>query len=272
MRKQDILTPIGLILGFGFVLYGISIGDTGLSAFISMPSLAITVGGSFSALLITYSLDEIKLLFRMTIKSFTVNKISREDVIFDFKDLIRKSRVEGLLSLEEELELIEDDFFKKGIELVIDGIDESTIRNILIMKIKESERKYDKAAKIYKTWGSYAPAFGMIGTLIGLIQMLADLQSPEVIASGMANALITTFYGALLANLILMPLGFNLQAKARNEVDYKEMVAVGVLSLKNGESMSIIEDKLVNFLNEKEKNRYFSNISQYDKGVSSYAQ
>lgn len=268
MKKQDILTPLGLLLGVGFILYGISLGEVSISAFISASSLAITLGGSFAALLITYSLDEIKLFFKMTSKSFSNNKYSRLDLINDFKEMSKKSRKQGLLSLEEDLEEVDNEFLEKGIELVIDGIDERTVQSILTMKIKEEKRKYETVSKMYKTWGSYAPAFGMIGTLIGLIQMLADLQSPEIIASGMANALITTFYGAILANLILNPIGFNIQAKSSKEVEYKEMIVVGILSIKNNESTSIIEDKLVNFLSSKEQTIYLDSNNRYEKGVA----
>lgn len=267
MKKQDILTPIGLILGIGFVLFGISLGDVGLEAFISISSLAITVGGSFAAILVVYSASEVKLLIKMTLKSFTNHKESKVQVIDDFKEMIKKSRREGLLSLEDDLQYIEDDFLKKGVELVIDDVDELSIRSILTMKAKEKERRYMKASKMYKTWGAYAPAFGMIGTLIGLIQMLADLQSPDLIAVGMANALITTFYGALLANIILIPLGANLQTKAQNELDYREMLIIGILSLKDGDSLNILENRLIIFLDEKEQRNYFDRLPDYERGV-----
>ena len=127
---------------------------------------------------------------------------------------------------------------------------------ILNNNISEIEGRYMKGAKMYKTWGSYAPAFGMIGTLVGLIQMLAELDNPDNIASGMAAALITTFYGALLANLILNPLGFNLENKGQREVENREMMLIGILSIKNGDSTRVLEEKLKSFLNEKEKVKY----------------
>lgn len=266
MKKQDILTPIGLLLAVGFVFYGISLGDVSISAFISVSAMAITVGGSFAALLVTYSFEEIIHVIKMTYRAFTKNDSPKMDLMENLKNLSRQAKKEGVLSLEESIDEIEDEFLQKALELVIDDVEESTIRSILTTKAKEEERRYNKASKIYKTWGAYAPAFGMIGTLIGLIQMLADLQSPEVIASGMANALITTFYGALLANIVLIPIGVNLQTKAQNNLDYREMIIIGVLSIKDGDSISIMQDRLVVFLNEKESRDYFKNLA-YDKGV-----
>ena len=136
----------------------------------------------------------------------------------------------GLLALESDIEQVKDDFMKTGLELVVDGIEGDLIVEILNNNISEIEGRYSKGAKMYKTWGSYAPAFGMIGTLVGLIQMLAELDNPDNIASGMAAALITTFYGALLANLILNPLGFNLENKGQREVENREMMLIGILN------------------------------------------
>lgn len=256
MKKQDILTPIGLILGIGFVLFGISNGDVELKAFYDTASIAITVGGSFAAVLITFSIEEIKLLIKMTSKLFTINSTTKPDLIFQLKELSKKSKREGFLSIEEDVSEIENDFLRSGLELVIDRVETETIVHILEISILEVEGRYNKGGKIYKTWGSYAPAFGMIGTLIGLIQMLADLESPDVIASGMAKALITTLYGALLANIVLNPLGYNLQNKGQREVEYREMMLVGILSIKNGEGTRIMEEKLMNFLSKDERKKY----------------
>ena len=188
MKRSDILTPIGMLLGIGLIVFAISQGNVGLAGFYDLVSVIITIGGSYAALLITFSLDEVKMMG-------TISK--------------------GL--------------FKTGLELVVDGIEGDLIVEILNNNISEIEGRYSKGAKMYKTWGSYAPAFGMIGTLVGLIQMLAELDNPDNIASGMAAALITTFYGALLANLILNPLGFNLENKGQREVENREMMLIGIL-------------------------------------------
>lgn len=256
MKTSDILTPIGLLLGIGCMFFGISTGDTGLNGFIDIPSVIITIGGSFAAILVTFSLDDIKSLIKMTKHLFISPKMSKVDLIQDFKTLSIKSRKDGLLSIEDNLEQIEDNFMRSGLELVIDGIESDVIVEILNGNIAEIENRYKRGAKIYKTWGSFAPAFGMLGTLIGLIQMLATLDNPDMIAVGMAKALITTFYGSLLANLAFNPMGFNLQYKGEKEADNREMILVGIISIKDGDTTRILEEKLKSFLTEKEKKEY----------------
>lgn len=256
MKRKDILTPIGLVLGVVFIMLGISNGGVGLGGFYDLMSIFITIGGSFAALLITYPLDEIILLLKMTKKLFETPDIAKISMIETFKRLSIKARKYGLLSLENEIENLDDEFLKTGLELVVDDIDKDLIVEILNNNISEVENRYNKGAKIYKTWGAFAPAFGMIGTLIGLIQMLAMLDNADVIASGMAKALITTFYGAILANLILNPMGYNLQNKGEREVENKEMMLVGILSIKNGESTRVLEEKLMSFLTHSERSKY----------------
>lgn len=270
MRRKDILTPIGIVMGIGLILYSISLGDVGLRGFYDLISIFITIGGSFAALLITFSLDEIGMVVKMTKNLFTTPYMDKLTMIDTFKDLSIKVRKNGLLSIEKEIEAIEEDFLKTGLELVVDDIEADLIVEILNTNINEVENRYNKGAKIYKTWGSYAPAFGMIGTLIGLIQMLAALDNPDMIASGMAKALITTFYGALLANLILNPLGFNLQNKAEKEAENREMMIVGILSIKNGDSTRVLEEKLISFLNIQEKVKYLGS-KRIDKKVEKNA-
>ena len=234
MKRSDILTPIGMLLGIGLIVFAISQGNVGLAGFYDLVSVIITIGGSYAALLITFSLDEVKMMGTISKGLFKTPSMNKIDVINQFKD----------------------DFMKTGLELVVDGIEGDLIVEILNNNISEIEGRYSKGAKMYKTWGSYAPAFGMIGTLVGLIQMLAELDNPDNIASGMAAALITTFYGALLANLILNPLGFNLENKGQREVENREMMLIGILSIKNGDSTRVLEEKLKSFLNEKEKVKY----------------
>ena len=265
MKKQDILTPIGILLGIGFMIFAISQGSVGINAFYDFISIVITVGGSFAAVLITFPLDDIKLFLSMNSRLFKNPSMSKIKTIDMFKDLSIKARRDGLLSLENEIEGIKDDFLKCGLELVIDGIDDKLIEEVMNNKIMELENRYNKGAKIFKTWGSYAPAFGMLGTLIGLIQMLAKLDNPDVIASGMAKALITTFYGALLANLILNPLGFNLQNKAEKEAENKEIILIGILCIKNSETTRVLEEKLMSFLTEKEKKKYMNEKNRNKK-------
>lgn len=258
MKKNDMLTPVGLILAIGFVVYGISIGKTGIGAFIDAPSLAITVGGSFASVLITFSMEDLKTGLKITKEILRSGNINKVDLVDQFKELARKVRKDGPLAVEQEVSEIEDAFLRKGLELAIDGIDMEDIKEILEIEIDEVESKYSIGSKIFKIWGSYAPAFGMVGTLIGLIQMLSDMGSPDTISSGMAAALITTFYGALMANALLNPIGFNIQIKGERECERMDMMICGIMSIQNGDSTRVIEEKLVNFLTPKEKKSYYT--------------
>lgn len=259
MKKQDILTPIGLISATGLIIYASLLGGSELSIFLDLPSVAITIGGSFAAVLITFSSDDLKKVFKMIKISFTSNNIYKIDLVDQFKELSRKVRKDGVLSIEESVSEIEDDFLRKGLELVVDGLDQDTIKEILELEMLEIEGGYNKGSKIFKVWGAYAPAFGMIGTLIGLIQMLAGgLGSAEEIASGMSVALITTYYGALLANIVLNPLGFNIQSKGEKEIECREMMLTGIMSIQDGDSTRVIEEKMITFLTAEEKRKYYS--------------
>lgn len=258
MKKNDMLTPVGLVLALGFVVYGISLGKTGIGAFVDAPSLAITVGGSFASVLITFSMEDLKTGLKITKEILRSGNINKVDLVDQFKELARKVRKDGPLAVEQEVSEIEDSFLRKGLELAIDGIDMEDIKEILEIEIDEVESKYATGSKIFKIWGSYAPAFGMVGTLIGLIQMLSDMGSPDTISSGMAAALITTFYGALMANAILNPIGFNIQIKGERECERMDMMICGIMSIQNGDSTRVIEEKLVNFLTPKEKKSYYT--------------
>ncbi|WP_195937905.1 motility protein A [Romboutsia sp. 1001713B170131_170501_G6] len=257
MKKLDILTPIGLVLAFALVMFGISMGGTGIKPFIDMPSLAITLGGSFSAVLVTFSIADIKKIPKYFKLCTTSNNLYKMDLVDQFKEISKKIRKDGVLAIEEEVSQIEDEFLKKGLELVIDGVDTESIKEILETEIAEKEVLYSGGSKMFKVWGSYAPAFGMVGTLIGLIQMLTDMGSPEVIASGMSKALITTFYGALFSNAVLNPIGFNIEGKGEKEVVFMEMMICGISSIQNGESTRVIEEKLIAFLDDKERAKYY---------------
>lgn len=260
MKKQDILTPVGLLLAFGMVMFGIISGEKGIGIFIDIPSLLITIGGSFGAVLITFDLETIKKIpsaLKITITSNNINKI---DLVSQFKELARIIKKDGVLAIEQEVSEMEDKFLKKGLELIIDGVDADDVKEILETEIASREQVYGSGAKIFKIWGSYAPAFGMVGTLIGLIQMLSDMGSPDDIASGMSVALITTLYGALFTNMIFNPLGFNIENKGEKEVEYLEMVVCGLQSIQNGDSTRTIEEKLVTYLDEKETNTYYEQL------------
>lgn len=258
MKKKDILTPVGLLVGTGFIVFGILYGSSLEIAkgFINIPSLAITVGGSLAATLITFPRDRIKNFGKVVGATFKDIEFSALDLMKQFTNLSRKARREGLLSLEDEVTNFGDDFLKKGMQMVVDGIEPDIIRGILEQEINELESRHEKNSSMIKTWGGYAPAFGMVGTLIGLIQMLADLSNMDGLAAGMSAALVTTFYGAVLANLLLNPLAANLEYKTSVEVTIREMMLEGILAIQSGVNPRIVEEKLISYLSAEERVEY----------------
>lgn len=272
MKRRDILTVIGITVGFGMMLWGMamvslteySIGQ--LKLFWDISSVIITIGGSFCALLIAYPFNTFRKLFKIIIQAFRENQKSAPDIIGEFISLSRKARREGLLSLEDEISSIEEDFLKKGLQMVVDGIEPETIREIMDLEISEMERRHKEGIEMLRTWGGYAPAFGMAGTLIGLIQMLANLSDSSQIASGMAKALITTFYGSLMAYLIFNPLAANLALKSEQEVAIRDMMVEGILSIQSGVNPRIVEEKLMSYLSPDERKIY--SVSAKAEGVA----
>lgn len=258
MKKSDILTPVGFLFALVVLYFGIAQDESGISAFIDMPSVIITIGGSFAAVLVTFSLEDLKQVPSSIKISMQLNATNKIDLISQFKELSRKVRKDGVLSIEDDVQEVENKFMKKGLEFVIDGVEIESIKEILENEINIFESEQESNSKIFKIWGSFAPAMGMVGTLIGLVQMLAGgLDDASAISAGMAKALITTFYGSILANTILNPIGYNIQNKCEKEVQLMEMIICGVESIQNGESSRVIEEKLLTYLSESEKKRYY---------------
>lgn len=264
MKKQDILTIVGLVIGAGLVFWGMAAGDTNLIIFFDPASIAITVGGSFAALLIAYPISAMKRVMKVTIQSFKESTMASSEIINSFTNLSKKARREGLLSLEDEMAQLTNEFLKKGLQMVVDGLEPETIKEIMELEIGEMERRHTDGANILKAWAAYAPAFGMIGTLVGLIQMLANLSDASALASGMGKALITTFYGALLANMILIPMAQNLNYKSSIEVNNREMMLEGILAIQSGVNPRIVEEKLTSYLSPSEKAKF---VEEQAKGT-----
>ncbi|WP_297437967.1 motility protein A [uncultured Clostridium sp.] len=266
MKKSDALTFVGVILGIGMVLWGM-MGDAGLGIFWDPQSLAITLGGSFAALLITYSVADVKSIGKLFIESTKELSISSEGLISKFSIISTKARKEGLLSLEDEVNDLEDEYMKKGLQMVVDGVDGETIQEILELEIEQMEERHLRGVNLFKTWGEYSPAFGMVGTLLGLIKMLADLGGDtSSIASGMSIALITTFYGSVFANLVFLPIANNLSLKSKREVSSREMMLEGILSIQAGVNPRVVEEKLITYLTPSEKLAYLSRDMSSEEG------
>jgi len=208
----------------------------------------IVGGGTLGATMVNYPLREILGVFKVVKNAFFTSDISSKGLIKMFVDFAKKSRKEGILSLESEVHKIKGDFLKKGLELSIDGLEPQSIRDILETEIDFIRSRHSLGAEIFTTMGSFAPAMGMIGTLIGLVQMLQSMDDPGKIGPAMALALLTTFYGSLLANIVCLPIAGKLRTRSKEEMLSKEMMIQGIISLSNGDNPRIIEQKLKAFV------------------------
>ncbi len=246
---MDIATIIGILLGFTVVTSAIVAGG-GWQMFIHLPSLGITVGGMLCATLIHFSLPQFLGIFSVIKKTIIAKVPSHSDLIQKMVNYAAISRRDGPLALEAEIQKTDNLFFAKGLQMLVDGQESDTINEIMSMEIQYLQDRHAIGKKILEFMGAAAPAFGMIGTLIGLIQMLRSLDSPESIGAGMAVALITTFYGALTANLIFIPLAGKLGLYSKAESTVMEMIVEGICSIARGDNPTAVREKIQVFVSQ----------------------
>ncbi|MBT8763643.1 MotA/TolQ/ExbB proton channel family protein [Desulfohalobiaceae bacterium Ax17] len=244
---MDLATIIGIVLSFGLVVAAIVVGGSPM-IFVNVPSMLIVVGGTIGATLVNYPLGHVLGVVGV-IKNTFFNKLdSPTKVIEQFIDYANKARREGILSLEPLIKDIKDGYLRKGLQLTVDGLEPQTIQEIMETEISYLEERHETGAEILAIMGGFAPAMGMIGTVIGLVQMLQTMNDPSTIGPSMAVALITTFYGAILSNLVFNPMAGKLKTRSKEEVLIKEMMLEGILSISKGENPRIVEEKLNSYL------------------------
>jgi len=245
---MDKATVVGLFLGVGLVLGSIFIGGGGLMPFVDVPSLMITVGGSFAAILINFPMPKVMQLIPVIRNCFFTSLPEAGDVIAQFKSYATTARRDGLLALENDVAEIEDEFLKRGMEQVVGGASREDLQAGLDSEVGQIESRHQTGKKIVDAIAAAAPAFGMIGTLIGLVQMLRSLDDPSQIGGGMAVALLTTLYGAVIANLFCIPLAGKLEARNSDEMVIRELMISGLISLVEGQAPRAVEEKLLSFI------------------------
>lgn len=223
-------------------------GISTIGNFIDIPSVAITFGGAFSAILATYTLQEFVAGLKSFALIFKLPTVNTSEMIHKIIELSNIARKEGLLSLEEATTEMEDEFLKKGILLIVDGTDPELVRAIMETELMSIESRHKSKISFWENVGSMGPAWGMIGTLVGLVNMLQNMSDPNSIGPSMATALITTLYGSLLANWICAPVAGKLKNNNDLELMEKEIMIEGLLSIQAGENPRVIEEKLKSFL------------------------
>lgn len=252
--KRNMFPLIAMLLGIGVVFFGIMNSGGNVMMFVSIASLFIVLGGSFAALAIVYPLNDLKKLPKLFKVLLSQQQYVLPELVTLFEQLSLQARKEGILSLETAVEQLEDDFLKKGLQLAIDGSEADEIKQILNTEIDALEIRHLKNQDIISKWGTLAPGFGMIGTVIGLIIMLGNLSTnPEELGSGMATALITTFYGSFFANLVFDPVAANLRLKTDEEVMFRSIMLEGVVMIQSGCNPRVVKENLMTYLSPTEK-------------------
>jgi len=240
---MDLASIIGVISGVGFTVACILLGSS-LMLFWNMPSVMIVFGGTIAAAMIAYPLKEFLGVFKTVVKVFMFKIEKPEDLIKTLVEISNKARKGGLLSIEADINSTEDPYLKTALQMTVDGVKTSDIAAVMQKKMELTSREHKLGYSVLSSMGAYAPAFGMVGTLIGLVQMLANLDDPSSIGPKMAVAMITTFYGALLANLFFIPMSDKLKLRSEEEIMNMTLLYEGVVSIREGEHPRLMEDKL----------------------------
>lgn len=256
MTVVDLASIIGLVGCIALVIFGIAQGDLGIAAlpnFVDRPSIVITIGGTLMCVLASYQLKTFIAGLKSITLIFKVPVVDEAATIKNIIDLSNVARKEGLLSLEEAANNLEDEFLKKGILLIVDGTDPELVRAILETELMCIESRHKKTMGFWDQIGTMGPAWGMIGTLIGLVNMLKNMDDPGSIGPNMAVALLTTLYGSLIANWIAAPVSSKMKQNSDVEVMLKEVMIEGLLSIQAGENPRVIEEKLKSFLSPQQR-------------------
>ena len=249
---MDLATILGMVVSFGLILAALFAGGTPLT-FVDVPSMLIVFGGTLGATLTHYPLGTVFKIGAI-IRKTLVSKVPTATLIIDqFMDYSNRARREGILALEPIVKGIDDPYLRKGLQLTVDGLEPGAIQSIMETEIGNIEGRHEVGVELLSALAAYSPALGMIGTVIGLVQMLNTMDDPSSIGPSMAVALITTFYGAVLANLVFLPLVGKLKHRSKEEILIMEMQMEGVLGISRGENPRIIMEKLSSYQPPKER-------------------
>jgi chemotaxis protein MotA len=242
-------TMVGAVGALAMVVVSILLSGNSLMVFIDIPSLALVLVGSYFALMMAFSLTD-------SLGVFAAIGLTFQQPVFDSQGTIKKmiafsekARREGLLALEDELEDLDDEFTKKGLRLVVDGTDATVVRDLMELELSQMQTRHSFKTKLINMWAVLVPGLGMLGTVMGLVGMLRNLDDKASIGPNMALALITTFYGSLFSNVFFIPWGNKLAVFDNDEATMKEMIIEGVLSIQSGDNTRILTMKLLAYLN-----------------------
>ncbi len=239
---MDKATVLGFVLGAFFLLTGMGLGS--LMMFVNIPSVLLTFGGTFGSLFIAFSMEQVTGSFKIAKKALTTAPEDPIAILEQILSLSEKSRREGILALDKELKNVNIPFLVKGLQLVVDGSDAETVKEVLEIEKDAIGERHKIGKDFFEAIGSFAPAWGMIGTIVGLIQMLSSLSDPSSLGPAMAVALITTLYGAVAAFFIAVPIANKLKIRSSEEIFAKELILAGIIAIQSGDNPRTIKEKL----------------------------
>ena len=245
---MDLATMIGVVLGIGLIIGSILLGGS-ISAFINIPGIAVVVGGTVAATLIMQKLNIVIGAIKVGLNVLFDKGSPPESIIQTIVKMSTTVRKDGLLSLEKMK--TDNPFLQKGIRMLVDGMSQEDVKSVLRTELAYLKQRHKRGQKVFKFMASTAPAMGMVGTLIGLVQMLQTLSNPSAIGPAMAVALLTTFYGAVLSFLFFGPMAAKLENRTAEESASLEMIISGIIGMVNGDNPRVIEQRLASFLDPK---------------------
>lgn len=252
---MDILTIVGIFLGFGAIVGGMLLEGGALHSIVQATAAIIVLGGTIGAVLVNYPMSVFLTAMKNAKLALINPKNDHHKTIKLLADLAATARKDGLLALESSIKKIKDPFLKKGLQLVVDGSEPKLTREILEIEITYDEEYKMSSAKVFESAGGYAPTIGILGAVLGLIHVMENLSDPAKLGAGIAVAFVATVYGVGTANLLWLPLAGKMKLKIREEVIYKEMIIEGLISLSEGENPRRVEEKLAGFLRESQKKK-----------------
>lgn len=249
---MDFATILGLVLSFGLVGSALFF-DGNASIFFNVSALLIVLGGTFGATLTNYPLRVVMRIGSLISKTLISRQTPPEQTLAEVMDMAYLARREGILAIEYHVRRMENPFLRKGLMLTVDGLEPEAIQQIMETEIDNTHLRHSTGVELLNALASYAPAMGLIGTVIGLVQMLRKMSDPSNIGPAMAVALITTFYGAILANLVFLPLCGKLKHRSQQEIHNMEMQLAGILGIARGENPRVLKETLEGFLPPSER-------------------
>jgi chemotaxis protein MotA len=250
---MDLATFIGVLLGLGCAVIGVVADGGNFGLFFQIPAITIVVGGTIASTMVHFSMGQVGSLWVIIKKTLFYKLPTEQDLIQKMVNYSAVNRRDGALALEQELPKAGDRFLVKALRMVIDGEKPDAIKEQLSMEIQNLRERHSDGKKMLEFMGGTCPAFGMVGTLIGLVQMFSNMESPEKIGAGMAVALVCTFYGAFLANLFFLPMGGKLGIRSKKESAMYEMILEGVTGIVKGDSPTAVRERMNTFVSERHR-------------------